>query len=61
MAIILMVIGGYFIGGSWWLLETETKINLAASIHEWRRILFRSKNPDGRVCMGCMENGDLSV
>ncbi len=26
--------------------ETETRINLAASIHEWRRILFRSKNPE---------------
>jgi hypothetical protein len=41
--------------------ETETRINLAASIHEWRRILFRSKNPSYRICMGCMENGDLSV
>jgi hypothetical protein len=30
-------------------IETETRINLTASIHEWRRI-----------CMGCMENGDLS-
>jgi hypothetical protein len=42
------------------MIETETRIDLAASIHEWRWILFRSRNPDGRVCMGCMENGDLS-
>jgi hypothetical protein len=42
-------------------METETRINLATSIHEWRRILYRSRNPDGRVCMGCMGNEDLSV
>jgi hypothetical protein len=41
-------------------METETRINLAASIHEWRRILYRSRNPNGRVCMGCMGNEDLS-
>ncbi len=41
-------------------METETRINLAASIHEWWRILYRSRNPDGRVCMGCMGNEDLS-
>ncbi len=42
-------------------IETETRINLAASIHEWRRILFRSENPGSRMCMGCMQNGDLSM
>ncbi len=41
-------------------METETIINLAASIHEWQRILFRSRDPDGQVCMGCMGNDDLS-
>ncbi len=41
-------------------MEMETRINLAASIHEWQRILYQSRNPDGRVCMGYMGNEDLS-
>ncbi len=41
-------------------METETRTNLAASIHEWQRILYRSRNLDGRVCMDCMGNEDLS-
>jgi len=45
----------------WVKTETEVRINLAASIHEWRRILFGSENQGSQMCMGCMENGDLSM
>jgi hypothetical protein len=36
--------------------KTETEINLAASFHEWRQILFRFGNPGSQMCMGCMGN-----
>ncbi len=39
---------------------TKIRINIAASIHEWRRILSWSENQGSWMCMGCMENG-LSV
>jgi hypothetical protein len=39
----------------------EIRVNLAASIDEWRRILSGSENQERWMCMGCMENGDLSV
>ncbi len=41
--------------------ETEDRNNLAASIHEWWRILFRFENSGSWMCMGCMQNGGLSV
>jgi hypothetical protein len=39
---------------------TEIRVNLAASIHEWRRILSWSENQGSQICMGYMGNG-LSV
>jgi hypothetical protein len=36
---------------------TEIRVNLAASIHEWRWILSWYENQGSRICMGCMENG----
>jgi hypothetical protein len=36
---------------------TKIRVNLVASIQEWRRILSWSENQGSRICMGCMENG----